>query len=171
MARRARIIIPGCAHFVVHQSRAGVPLFRDEADLARYRTLLAEQAATYMVAVDMASLELDRVELLLTPDSRDGLARAIGATHRLYARHRDLGEGALWAGRFQSCPLAPALASAMEGIIPILRAAAVHGRPVGDSAFIAMVESITGRDFTQKRRGRKPKEANAGLLSPVTFIV
>ena len=171
MARRGRIIIPGCAHFVVHRSRPGVRLFRDDGDRARYRALLSEKAATHAVTVGEVSLEPDHVELILTPQTSDGLARAIGATHRLYARHRDLGEGALWAGRFQSCPLAPALAGSIDGIRPMLRAAAGRGRPVGDPVSIATVESITGRDFTQKRRGRKPKEANAGLLSPVTFIV
>jgi len=157
MARRGRIIIPGCAHFVVHQSRAGVPLFRDEADLARYRAILAEKAAAYAVAVDMASLDPDRVELLLTPETHDGLARPVGETHRLYARHRDLGANALWAGRFRSCPLTPALACSIDGMRPMLRAAAGRGRPVGDTDFIAIVESQTGRDFTPKRRGRRPK--------------
>jgi REP element-mobilizing transposase RayT len=157
MARRGRIIIPGCAHFVVHHSRAGVPLFRDENDRALYRDLLSEKAPLHAVAIGVALLEPDRVELLLTPATSDGLARAIGATHRLYARHRDLGEGALWAGRFQSCPLAPALACGIEGIRPMLRAAASRGRPVGDPEFIAIVESQTGRDFTPRRRGRKPK--------------
>ncbi len=157
MARQARIIIPGCTHFVVHRSRLGVPLFRDDHDDALYRKLLAEKAARHSVAVGAAMLEPDRVELLLTPRTREGLARAIGATHRLYARHRDLGENALWVGRFQSCPMAPALAVNIEGTRPALRAAASRGRPFGDRDFIAEIESQTGRSFTPGRRGRKPK--------------
>jgi len=158
MARQARIIIPGCAHYVIHRARPGVPLFRNERDHARYRALLTEEAAMHAVAVNTASLGPDHVELLLTPQTRESLSRAVGETHRLYARHRDLGAGALWAGRFQSCPVAPALASAgLADIRPVLLAAASRGRPVGDPAFIARVESETGRNFTPRRRGRKPK--------------
>jgi len=157
MARRGRIIIPGCAHFVIHRSRPGVLLFRDDRDRARYRDLLGENAATYAVAIGRASLEPDHVELLLTPAICEGLARAIGATHRLYARHRDLGEGALWAGRFQSCPVAAGLAANTQDIRPMLHAAASRGRPFGDPAFVARVESEIGRSFTPGRRGRKPK--------------
>jgi REP element-mobilizing transposase RayT len=157
MARQARIIIPGCAHYVIHRARPGVPLFRDDRDFARYRVLLAEKATIHAVAVSAASLNPDHVELLLTPQTREGLARAVGETHRLYARHRDLGANALWAGRFQSCPVSPALAGSMEGIRPMLLAAASRGRPVGDPDFIAKVECEAGRNFTPKRRGRKPK--------------
>lgn len=157
MARQVRIIIPGCAHFVIHRSRPGVALFRDDRDRARYRVLLAERAALHGVAIGAVSLEPDRVELLLTPETREGLSRAVGETHRLYARHRDLGEGALWNGRFQSCPVAPALAAGTEGIRPLLLAGASRGRPVGDESFVAMVESRTGRNFMPRRRGRKPK--------------
>ena len=157
MARQARIIIPGCAHFVVHRSRPGVPLFRDDSDRARYRFLLRDNAATHAVAIGVALLEPDRVELLLTPQSRDGLARAVGATHRLYARHRDLGEGALWAGRYQSSPVSPSLAVMTEETRPAMLAAVSRGRPVGDTGFIARIESETGRNLTPRRRGRKPK--------------
>jgi REP element-mobilizing transposase RayT len=158
MARQARIIIPGCAHYVIHRARPGVPLFRNDRDYARYRALLAEKAAMHAVAVNTASLGPDHVELLLTPQTREGLARTVGETHRLYARHRDLSANALWAGRFQSCPVAPALAAAsMEDIRPLLLAAACRGRPVGDPDFIARVESETGRNFTPRRRGRRPK--------------
>lgn len=157
MARQARIIIPGCAHFVVHRSRPGVPLFRDDSDRARYRILLRDNAATHAVAIGAALLEADHVELFLTPQTHQGLAHAIGATHRLYARHRDLGEGALWAGRFRSCPVSSPVAVDLEGVRPVLLAAASCGRPVGDAGFIARIESEAGRNFTPRRRGRKPK--------------
>jgi REP element-mobilizing transposase RayT len=157
MARQARIIIPGSAHFIVHRSRPGVPLFREERDYTRYRALLAEKSAIHAVTVGFVVLEPDHVELLLTPQTREGLARAVGATHRLYARHRDLGENALWAGRFQSCPISPSLADDPEANRASLLAAASRGRPVGEPDFIALCESQTGRNFVPKRRGRKPK--------------
>jgi REP element-mobilizing transposase RayT len=157
MARQARIIIPGCAHFVVNRARPGVRLFRDDGDRARYRALLGENAATHAVTIGEILLEPDHVELFLTPQTCAGLARAIGATHRLFARHRDLGEGALWAGRFQSCPVASEFAACAKDIRPVLMAAARRGRPVGDPAFITIVGNQTGWDFTPKRRGRKPK--------------
>ncbi|MBL8894115.1 MAG: hypothetical protein JNJ53_05910 [Rhizobiales bacterium] len=168
MARLARIIIPGCAHHVIHHARLGVPLFRDARDLTRYRRLLAEKAEMHGVAVKARLLLADHVELLLVPQTRDGLARAVGEAHRLYARHRDLGANALWAGRFQSCPVAPemaaAIAGAMKGRAPLdeetrhrLLIATSRGRPFGDPAFIAQIEGETGRQFTPRRRGRKPK--------------
>lgn len=168
MARLARIIIPDCAHYVIHCTRSGVTLFRDARDCTRYRKLLREKAHRHGVSVDAAALHPDHVELLLTPQSRDGLARAVGETHRLYARHRDLGANALWAGRFQSCPVAPTFASAMarglKGREPLpdetrrlLLSAVSRGRPFGDPAFVAQVERETGRNFTPRRRGRKPK--------------
>lgn len=168
MARQARIIIPGCAHHVIHGARLGVPLFRDNRDLARYRRFLAEKAEMHGVAVKAKLLLPDHVELLLTPETREGLARAVGEAHRLYARHRDLGANALWAGRFQSCPVSPSLAAAVasgiRGSVPLpdetrrlLLSATSRGRPFGDPAFIAQIESETGRQFTPRRRGRKPK--------------
>ena len=59
----------------------------------------------------------DHVHLLLSPQTHEGLARVVGETHRLYARHRDLGANALWAGRFRSCPVAPGLEAACAAYI------------------------------------------------------
>ena len=168
MARLARIIIPGCAHHVIHHARLGVPLFRDARDLTRYRRLLAGKAEMHGVAVKARLLLADHVELLLVPQTCDGVARAVGEAHRLYARYRDLGATALWARRFQSCPVAPematAIADAMKGRAPFdeetrrrLLIATSRGRPFGDPAFIAHIERETGRQFTPRRRGRKPK--------------
>jgi putative transposase len=163
MARQARIIIPGCAHYVVHRARIGILLFRDDRDYARYRALLAEKAANHAISVNAAFLSSDHVELVLTPRTHDGLSRAVGETHRLYARHRDLGANALWVGRFQSCPVAPDLAAAMTDDVPpagdlqrTLLAAASRGQPAGDPDFIARIAEEIGRNFTLRRRGRKP---------------
>ena len=122
----------------------------------------------------------------VTPQTHEGLARAVGEAHRLYARHRDLGANALWAGRFRSCPVSPALLPQCMGYIETnparlhlaswiwvssnpkstppsdrelnaLRAATRRGLPAGDQDFVAKVEYETGRVLARRRRGRKPK--------------
>jgi putative transposase len=186
MARLARLVIPGSTHHVVHHARPEVPLFRDSADFARYRDLLIEKTIANAVAIEAWCLLPGHVHLLLTPQTHEGLAMAVGEAHRLYARHRDLGAAALWAGRFRSCPVSPSLVSACMGYIEsnparlrlaswawvssnpgsfppsnlelhTLRAATRRGLPAGDPDFVAKVEYETGRVLTRKRRGRKPK--------------
>ena len=186
MARLARVVIPGCAHHVVEHARPGVILFRDEVDFSHYRDLLERNAASSAVTISAWCLLPDHVHLLLSPQTHEGLARMVGETHRLYARHRGLGASALWAGRFRSCPVAPGLeaacaayiesnparlaldawawASARAGphapgqaAIDLIRTAIRTGRPVGPADFIVKVEYETGRRLMPRRRGRKPK--------------
>jgi len=186
MARLARLVVPGYAHHVVERARPDIALFRDAADFARYRDLLMAKTAAHAVAVNAWCLLPDHVHLLLTPSSHDGLARAVGEMHRLYARHRDLGANALWSGRFRSCPVSPALAQSCAAYVEsnparlglpgwawvsssaaaslpeeshrqLIRAATRRGRPAGEADFVAKLEYETGRNLTPRRRGRKAK--------------
>jgi putative transposase len=52
--------------------------------LALYRDLLAERAAKAGVAVWAYCLMPNHVHLILVPATEDGLARALGETHRRY---------------------------------------------------------------------------------------
>jgi putative transposase len=50
----------------------------------------------------------NHVHLIATPETEDGLARAIGEAHRRYTRminFRENWRGYLWQGRFASYPL------------------------------------------------------------------
>jgi putative transposase len=42
-----------------------------------------------------------------------------------------------------------------------LRRAESIGRPIGDPAFLRLLETTSGRSFSPQKRGRKPKEKSA----------
>ena len=83
-------------------------IFFSDEDRQVYLELLAEQADCFGLKVSAYCLMSDHVHLVATPRKADSLAKAIGLTHLLYARHinriYDLPD-ALWQGRFASCAL------------------------------------------------------------------
>jgi putative transposase len=105
MSRIARAVVPGLPHLVTQRGNRGEKLFFEEGDYALYRDLLAERARKLGVQVWGWCLMPTHVHLILTPKTEDGLARAIGETHRRYtafvnARARQTGH--LFQGRFSS---------------------------------------------------------------------
>jgi putative transposase len=83
-------------------------VFFEPSDYALYRDLLAERCRKASVEVWAYCLMPNHVHLVLTPHTPDGLARAIGETHRRYtgfinARSRQTGH--LFQGRFCSVAL------------------------------------------------------------------
>ena len=110
MARLARIVIPDVPHHVVQRVRSGVVLFADDADYAEYRDILLRNLRG--VELVSACMMPDHVHLVAIPQAADALARMMGETRRLYARHKGLGPQGLWRGRYQSCPLDEAHAQA-----------------------------------------------------------
>jgi putative transposase len=110
VARLARIVIPHMPHHVVQRVRPGLILFADEADYAEYRDILLRNLRG--VDLVLACLMPDHVHLIAVPRAPDALARMLGETRRLFARHKGLGPQGLWRGRYQSCPLDEAHARA-----------------------------------------------------------
>jgi putative transposase len=110
VARLARIVIPDVPHHVVQRVRPGLVLFADEADYAEYRDILLRN----LRGIDLVSACLmpDHVHLIAVLRTADALARMLGETRRLFARHKGLGSQGLWRGRYQSCPLDEAHAKA-----------------------------------------------------------
>lgn len=110
MARLARIVIPDVAHHVVQRVRSGLKLFANDADYAEYRTILLRNLRDARLV--SACLLPDHVHLIAIPQTPEALARMMGETRRLFARYKGLGPQGLWRGRYQSCPLDEAHATA-----------------------------------------------------------
>jgi len=108
MARLARIVVPGLPHHVTQRGNRRQKVFFEDGDYALYRDLLAARAAKAGVAVWAYCLMPNHVHLILVPATEDGLALALGETHRRYtgfvnARMRVTGH--LFQGRFGSVVL------------------------------------------------------------------
>src|SRR5438132_6701822 len=105
MARLARIVVPGLPHHVTQRGNRRQKVFFEDGDYALCRDLLAERCRKAGVAVWSYCLLPNHVHLVLVPATEDGLALALGETHRRYtgfvnARMRVTGH--LFQGRFGS---------------------------------------------------------------------
>ena len=112
MSRLARLIVPGFPHHVTQRGNRRAPLFFEQGDYALYRDLLAERCRKASVACWSYCLMPNHVHLILVPTMTDGLARAIGETHRQYTgvacfgvNARQRWTGHLFQGRFSSVVL------------------------------------------------------------------
>lgn len=108
MARLARLVLPGLAHWVIQRSHAGLAVLADAADRGMLATLLKQAAAAESVQLHAVALMDDGVMLLCTPPSAVALSRMMQAVGRRYVsaynlRHRR--RGALWDGRFRCAPV------------------------------------------------------------------
>ena len=108
MSRLARLIVPGHPHHVTQRGNRRAPVFFEDGDYALYRDLLAERCRKASVACWAYCLMPNHVHLILVPSTADGLARAIGETHRQYTgfvNARSRWTGHLFQGRFSSVVL------------------------------------------------------------------
>jgi putative transposase len=108
MARLGRIVAAGFPHHVTQRGNRRQTIFFEPADYALYRDLLAERCRKASVDVWAYCLMPNHVHLVLTPSTPEGLARAIGETHRQYTgfvNARARWTGHLFQGRFSSVAL------------------------------------------------------------------
>lgn len=108
MSRLARVVVPGLPHLVTQRGNRRQPIFFEQSDYAVYRDLLAERCRKAAVEVWAYCFMPDHVHLIMVPQSQDGLARAIGETHRQYTTFvnaRARWTGHLFRGRFSSVAL------------------------------------------------------------------
>ena len=87
MARLARVVAPGIPHHVTQRGNRRQKVFFEPSDYSLYRGLLAERCHKASVEVRAYCLMPNHVHLVLTPHTPDGLARAIGETHRRSGFH------------------------------------------------------------------------------------
>jgi putative transposase len=149
MPRLARVIVPGLPHHVTQRGNRGQPIFVAEGDHALYRDLLAERCRKASVDVWAYCLMPNHVHLIMVPHSPDGLARAIGETHRQYTAFinaRARWSGHLFQGRFSSVVLDEEhllLAARYVALNPVR--AGLVARPQ-DWAWSSVPAHLAGRD-------------------------
>jgi REP-associated tyrosine transposase len=105
MARLARVVVPTLPHHVTQRGNRRQPIFFDKGDYALYRDLLAERCERSGVACWAYCLMPNHVHLILVPTTEEGLASALGETHRRYTgfiNARARWTGHLFQGRFGS---------------------------------------------------------------------
>jgi putative transposase len=110
MARLARLVVPGLAHYVVQRGHNRGVVFGDAEDRAEFLRSLREAAAAQKVAVHAYALADHEVQLLVTPPSGPALSRMMQTLGRRYvsAYNRRYGRsGTLWEGRYRCAVVEP----------------------------------------------------------------
>jgi putative transposase len=105
MARLARVVAPGFAHYVTQRGNRGEQTFFGDDDYQYYVELMGQWCGVHQVEILAYCLMPNHVHLIAVPKSADGLGRAIGEVHRRFTRmvnSREGWRGHLWQGRFAS---------------------------------------------------------------------
>jgi putative transposase len=108
MPRMARVVVPGVPHHVTQRGTRRQTTFFSASDYETYLRTASREFAAAKVQVWAYCLMPNHVHLIATPETADGLAQAVGATHVRYARHinnREGWTGHLWQDRFASFPM------------------------------------------------------------------
>ena len=84
MARIGRFVVPDLPHHVTQRGNRREKVFFGD-DYALYRDLLHEACRREGVACWAYRLMPKRVHLILTPQTPEGLGRALGKAHRHYS--------------------------------------------------------------------------------------
>lgn len=103
MARLPRIVVPGVPHHVTQRGNRRQRVFLEEGDYGIYLDLMAQACRANGVSVWSYCLMPNHVHLVMVPDTREGLSRAVGETHRRYSAYinaRLRVTGHLFQGRF-----------------------------------------------------------------------
>jgi putative transposase len=110
MARRARLVLPGCPHYVLQSAVHDQLLAQDDADRQTLIDALRDAAAVQGVSVWAYALAGSELHLVVCPANADGLGRmmqmlgrrCVAAFNRRHGR-----SGALWSGRFRAAVVEP----------------------------------------------------------------
>jgi putative transposase len=108
MPRRARIVVPGCAHHVTQRGNRQSNVFRDDEDHLYYMELLLEQSISHHAWIWTYTLMTNHIHTIAVPQSETALSEVFRDTHAIYGQwfNRKYGlSGHLWQGRFYSCVL------------------------------------------------------------------
>jgi putative transposase len=107
MARLARLVLPGEAHYLILRAHSGLStpgICVDAIDRSACLAALHEAGAAERVHIHAYALLPDELQLLATPEDRKGLSRLVQAVGRRYvsAYNRRHGRsGTLWDGRYR----------------------------------------------------------------------
>ena len=121
MSRLARIVVPGVPHHVTQRGNGRQQTFFGADDYTFYRDLLGRACRAADVEVWAWCLMPNHVHLILVPQDRDGLRRALSRVHRAYAgaiHARQRRTGHFWQGRFGAVVMdEPHLAAAVRYVV------------------------------------------------------
>lgn len=104
MARLARLVLAGQAHYVIQRGHSGHTVFADAADRQTFLAALREAAHSEGVQLHAYALLDTEVQLLATPGTMAALGRMMQALGRRYVstyNRRHGRSGTLWDGRFR----------------------------------------------------------------------
>jgi len=110
MARLARLTLAGQLHHVMQRGINGQAVVADDADRSVLLELLAEQAERHQVDLHAYVLTESQFQVLLTPETTDGvpgLMQSLGRSYVRYFNNRHGRSGTLWEGRYRSTLIQP----------------------------------------------------------------
>jgi putative transposase len=110
MARLPRLTLPGVPHHVLQRGNNRQTIFAGPADYQLMLALVADHARAQNVAVHAFVLMDTHFQLLVTPQTAEGVGLMMQAIGRAYVRHFNLAQGrtgTLWEGRYRSTLIEP----------------------------------------------------------------
>lgn len=108
MARIARAVVPAIPYHVTHFGNHTANIFYSDEDRLHYRRQLQAACMRFGLELWAYCWLSNHVHMIVVPQTRESLGRAIGLAHRRQSMwiNRQMGwRGHLWANRFHSCPL------------------------------------------------------------------
>ena len=108
MARLARVVLPGYPHHITQRGNRRQDVFFNESDYEHYLDLLKDWCTREDIEIWAYCLMTNHVHLIVKPNKKSNLGKAIGEVHRRYTRmvnFRENWKGYLWQGRFASYPM------------------------------------------------------------------
>ena len=105
MPRKPRFQIPAIPAHIVQRGNNRQPIFFEPADYAAYLNWLHVGLERYGCELHAYVLMTNHVHLLITPDSRDGISRAmqhVGRHYVPYINYTYGRTGTLWEGRYKA---------------------------------------------------------------------
>lgn len=105
MPRKARIIVEGMPHHIIQRGTRKQKVFFKAHDHKIYLAILGALTRKYHVAIWAYCLMSNHVHLIVVPETKEGLAKAMGEIHKMYAdiiNKRENWTGHLWEGRYKS---------------------------------------------------------------------
>jgi putative transposase len=106
MTRRPRLAAGDLAYHVLNRRVGRLPFFEQPADYAAFEKILGEAQAHTKIRIAAYCLMPNHWHLLLWPRQDGALSEVLGwitVTHmqRWYARHKTVGTGPVYQGRFR----------------------------------------------------------------------
>lgn len=110
MARLPRLIVAGLPHLISLRAQDGQVMVRDDQDRRSLLNLLRDVARQHRVAVHAYGIRDTRLDLVATPQDREGVSlwmQAVARRHAVAYNRRHGRRGGLWESRFRAAVIDP----------------------------------------------------------------